>query len=611
MSRISDAQIEQIAAANDIVEVISSYFPLKRAGTAWTALCPFHQERSPSFRVNPQRQMFKCFGCGAGGSVYRFVQDYEHIDFPSAVRKLAERAGIRIEEQEMSAEDYAKVGLRKRLLALHAAAADWFHARLMKGQAGDTARQYLKSRGINADIARSWKIGYAPESWDGLMNWAQREGYNMETLTASGLITTREPDEDRRQARTYDRFRHRVMFPICNDLGEVIAFSGRTLEANPKAAKYVNSPETPLFNKGSVLFGLHKTKRALIDKQSAIVCEGQLDLITAFEAGVQNCIAPQGTAFTDKQARILKRYVEEVVLCFDADPAGEKAAERSLASLLAEGLSVRLASMPPGEDPDSLIRTQGADAFMARIKGAKDFFDFQLDRLAAAPDFQSPRGRANAARKLANWTALVTDPLLRDGIVNKVSVRLTMPVKDFTKAVANAKPRESKGDDAPAEPVREMPKLTDSTLLLLAQVALQSADARQWLQGGPWRDLLERESESLFVMKILSGDFDPEQESSVRVFLTTLEPHEEALASELLTRPAPRNALEIARDCWDALARRQVLRHLDELEARFRDPSLPIQEMLAVGKEIQELREEHKGLLRPETALRVSPPSVA
>src|SRR4051794_31844209 len=321
---LSPAQIEQISSANDIVEVISSYFPLKRAGSAWTALCPFHQERSPSFRVNPQRQMFKCFGCGAGGSVFRFVMDYEHIDFPTAARKLAERAGIRIEEQELTPEDYAKVGQRKRLLALHAAAADWFHARLMKGQAGDTARQYLKGRGINAEIARSWKIGYAPESWDALLNWAQREGYNMEALTASGLITTREPDEDHRQARTYDRFRHRVMFQICNDLGEVIAFSGRTLQANPKAAKYVNSPEPPLFNKASVLCGLHKTKRALIDKQSAIVCEGQLDLITAFEAGVQNCIAPQGTAFTAKQARILKRYVEEVVLCFAADPAGEK-----------------------------------------------------------------------------------------------------------------------------------------------------------------------------------------------------------------------------------------------------------------------------------------------
>jgi DNA primase len=594
---LSDAQIEQIASANDIVEVVSSYFPLKRAGSAWTALCPFHQERSPSFRVNPQRQMFKCFGCGAGGSVFRFVMDYEHIDFPTAARKLAERAGIRMEEQELSPEDYAKVGQRKRLLALHAAAADWFHARLMKGQGGDTARQYLKSRGINSEVARSWKIGYAPESWDALLTWAQREGYNMEALTASGLITTRESDEDHRQARTYDRFRHRVMFPICNDLGEVIAFSGRTLEANPKAAKYVNSPETPLFNKGSVLFGLHKTKRALIDKQSAIVCEGQLDLITAFEAGVQNCIAPQGTAFTEKQARILKRYVEEVVLCFDADPAGEKAAERSLASLLAEGLSVRLASMPPGEDPDSLIRTHGAEAFMARITGAKDFFDFQLDRLATASDFQSPKGRANAARKLAGWAALVTDPLLRDGIVNKVSVRLTMPVRDFTKAVASAKPRESGAPQEPAPAGREMPKLTDTTLLLLAQVALQSTEAREWLLATPWRGLLENEPEAGLVAKILEADLKPEQNSSTQVFLTTLEPNEEAVVCELLTRKVLPNAAKVASVCWDALASRQVRRHLDQLEAQVREPAMPIQERLALLNAMRALREEHKVLL--------------
>jgi DNA primase len=191
------------------------------------------------------------------------------------------------------------------------------------------------------------------------------------------------------------------MFPICNDNGETIAFSGRILEPDAKAAKYVNSPETMLFTKGAVLFGLHRSKRALIDKKTAIVCEGQLDLITAFEAGIQNVIAPQGTAFTPKQAHILKRYVEEVILCFDSDAAGEKAAERSLPSLLAEKLTVRVATLPQGEDPDSMIRTKGAEAFLAQMDGAKEFFDVQLDRLAAQPGFDSARGRNAAAHKVA------------------------------------------------------------------------------------------------------------------------------------------------------------------------------------------------------------------
>lgn len=598
--RLSEEQIEQIAAANDIVEVISSYFPLKRAGSAFTALCPFHQERSPSFRVNPQRQIFKCFGCGAGGTVFRFVMDYEHVDFPTAARRLAERAGIRIEEQEYSAEDLARMGVRKRLLALHAAAADWFHTHLMKSKAAESARQYLKKRGINGEIAKEWKIGYAPDSWDALMNWAQKNGYGGEVLAKSGLISVRE-GEDGGEGRTYDRFRNRVMFPICNDLGEVIAFSGRTLEANPKAAKYVNSPETPLFNKGSVLFGLHKTKRALIDKKSAIVCEGQLDLITAFSAGVQNAIAPQGTAFTEKQARILKRYVEEVVLCFDADAAGEKAAERSLASLLAEGLTVRLASMPPGEDPDSLIRSQGAAAFLERIEQARDFFDFQLDRLSSQPDFQSARGKANAARRLSSWVALISDPLLRESVMNKVTVRLGVSTKEFARSVEQAEPRRGKEVEEPAEAPKPVPRFTDKCLELLAEVALLSEEGRAWLLQAPWRDLLQEEPEAELLIKILEAELTlgKQGDASMSAFLTQLAPEEEAVISELLNRPEPMRAVKVANDCWNELVNRRLARYQAELMARMFDMTLTPEERQEAGVLLRELHAQ-----RPQEPIR-------
>src|SRR5712692_5594606 len=335
MPSIPAESIEQIAAANDIVEVIGSYFPLKRAGASFKALCPFHQEKTPSFTVSPQRQTFHCFGCGVGGSVFRFVMDYEHIDFPSAVRKLAARVGIPVVEGRgpTGAED-RQHETRRTLLQLHGEAAAWFHENLIKKEFAEPARKYLKERGITAEIAKRWQLGYAPEEWDAFGSWAREHGYNTRDLIASGLVKTRDDAAGMPGHTSYDRFRGRIMFPICNDVGEVIAFGGRVLEKDAETAKYLNSPETPLFRKGNILFGLHKTTRGLIEANCAIVCEGQLDLITLFEAGITNVVAPQGTAFTESQARILKRFVDEAVLCFDADEAGQKAAERSLETLL-------------------------------------------------------------------------------------------------------------------------------------------------------------------------------------------------------------------------------------------------------------------------------------
>src|SRR5205823_6433086 len=277
-----------------------------------------------------------------------FVLDYEHVEFPVAVHKLAARVGIPIVEERRSEDETQQHEARRLLLRLHAESAEWFHENLLKRDLGTSARDYLKTRGISREVARSWKLGFAPEGWDAFCQWASREGYRRRELLSSGLVKLR--DEERGDGEFYDRFRGRLMFPICNDVGEVIAFSGRVLAADATAAKYINSPETPLFRKGRILFGLHKTKRALIDADCAIVCEGQLDLITLFEAGIRNVVAPQGTAFTEHQARVLKRFVREVVLCFDADAAGQKATERSLEALLANDLLVRVAEMPPGED---------------------------------------------------------------------------------------------------------------------------------------------------------------------------------------------------------------------------------------------------------------------
>jgi len=591
--RLANETIDQINAANDIVEVVGAYFPLKRAGAVWKALCPFHQEKTPSFTVNPHRQIFKCFGCGAGGGPIRFVMQYESLDFLSAARKLAERAGLRIEESTMSAEDEAKVSMRRRLLALHLEAADFFHMHLMKKPSAQVARDYLKGRGIGSEVAKSWKLGYAPDDWHAFTSFAHQRGFSDEEMVQSGLVKLR--DEERPDGEFYDRFRGRVMFPICSaDTGEVIAFSGRVLDAEAKAAKYVNSPETILFTKGKVLFGLNRSMRALINQKMAIVCEGQLDLITAFEAGVQNVVAPQGTAFTEMQARKLKQYCDEVVLCFDADAAGEKAAERSLASLLATNVAVRVATMPQGEDPDSLIRGKGAEAFRERITAAKDYFDFVLDREAAKPEFATPRGRVAAARKLAGGISLVTDPVLRATIVNKTAMRLEMAPEEFVRLLSAPKADTPAETAMPADIAR--PIELEPTLRLLCDVALRDEAARAWLLEENWTDVLEDEPNGELLAKILAAEIRPNDPTSIGSFLTTLSAAEEATIADVLQEKVCPSPLAVANDAWRALDRRRIKRRLDACKAQLRQPGLEEATIVRLQKEIEGLKRHLDGL---------------
>ena len=592
---IPEHLIQQIAAANEIVDVISGYFPLKKAGPAYKAICPFHREKSPSFTVNPARQIFKCFGCGAGGGVFKFVELYENINFPEAVKRLGARVNIQVEDEPLSEEENAQQLLRRRLLALHADAADWFHANLLRSKAGQGARSYLKSRGITAEVAKSWKLGYAPDSWDALSSWAKGKGFRDEEIITSGLVTFKEDEEGGRPTHYYDRFRDRLMFPICNDIGETIAFSGRVLSAEAFGGKYVNSPETPLFIKGNVLFGIHKTKRPIIDKSSAIVCEGQLDLITAYEAGVQNVIASQGTAFTERQVHILKRFAGEVVLCFDSDAAGLKAAERSLPALLEAGLSIRVAEMPNGHDPDSFIRSEGGEAFARHIAAAKDFFDFQIERSASVPEFATPKGKAAFARKIAESAALITDPILRQAVVNNVSSRLEMPAADFNllvkRVASKPKPPGPRREPEPEQEARALPPVMTVTTRLLCGLALLSPEAREWLLARPWRELFGQLPEAEILMHILEGQFDPAESASISTFMTTLgEEEQNALADLLNVKTLPSDPLRVVEDCWRDTERRKIQQQIGVAEARLRTSGLDIDEVIRLQQQVMALR---------------------
>jgi len=607
MGTIPSETIEQIAAANDIVEVIGSYFPLKRAGANFKALCPFHQEKTPSFTVSPSRQTFRCFGCGAGGSVFRFVMDYEHTDFPTAVRKLAARVGITVVEKRGATDADRQQEARRTLLKLHAEAEEWFHKNLIKREVGEPARQYLKQRGITAEVAKRWQLGYAPDEWDAFGSWARARGYDARDLITSGLVKTKDESDMPNALRTahasvsYDRFRGRIMFPIHNDVGEVIAFSGRLLKDEEGAAKYLNSPETPLFRKGNVLFGLHKSKRALIETNCAIVCEGQIDLISLFEAGITNVVAPQGTAFTENQARILKRFVDQVVLCFDSDAAGAKAAERSLDALLQNDLMVSVVELPVGEDPDSLVRRERKQGFESRIASARDFFDYWIEREMRAADVSSLGAKLQLARRLAETVSRVHDPLMRGEVVNKASARLGVSPTDFG-TLLSTKPRGTAFSEATESARDRAAPAPRHDVAMLCLLALRDEAARNFLLAQSWRETFEQLPDAEILIRILESELHPDDPASLSAFMASLSSAEEALVSSWLLQRVPAAAETMVEKWWLGIRHAVVRRRLAAAQNRIKLPELSTGDVVNLQKQILDLQEQLHELSQPAGA---------
>ena len=541
--------------------------------------------------------------------------DYEHIDFPLAVRKLAARAGITVIEKSRGGgvdDEERQRELRQRLLKLHAETAQWFHENLIKREVGDAARRYLRARGITVEIAKRWQLGYAPEEWDAFGSWVRTRGYDARELIASGLVKTKD-ESDWAQDQTsnvkpqtsYDRFRGRIMFPICNDVGEVIAFSGRLLHDEEGAAKYLNSPETALFRKGSVLFGLDKTKRALIEANCAVVCEGQLDLITLFESGITNVVAPQGTAFTERQARILKRFVNEVVLCFDADAAGQKAAERSLDALLQNDLIVRVAEIPVGEDPDSLVRREGKEDFGRRIASARDFFDYWIERETANVDLASFGSKIQLARRLAETVSRVRDPLMRGEVISKVSARLGVAAPDFQALVSQQRSAERYSS-------REHPPDTDSAsamapaprhdVAMLCILALRDETARDFLRQQSWREILAHVPDAELLVRILESDLRPDDSASLNAFMVTLSPADERLVSSWLLQKMPANAGAMVEKWWLGIRQSVLRRQLSVATNQIKLPELSTGDIINLQKQILDLQEQLHELSQPAGA---------
>jgi DNA primase len=584
----SQTTLEQIRAASDIVEVVGSYIPLKRAGGNFVALCPFHREKSPSFNVNPHLQIFHCFGCHKGGDVFTFVKEYESVDFPEAVRRLAERARIPL-EYELGAAEQQSRGLKEKLLEVHEQITQRWQNALANEASGQIARDYLARRGVSAEAIQIFRLGYAPDAWDDTVNWARSKGFESDLMEKAGLILHKEETD-----HNYDRFRGRLMFPICDEQGRVVGFSGRVLAGDEKTAKYVNSPETAIFTKSKIFFGLDKSKRALLDSQSAIVCEGQLDLIACFMAGVQNVVAPQGTAFTGDHARILKRYVEEVVLCFDSDVAGQNAAVRSLDHLLASELAVRVAVIPAPDDPDSFIKTRGGDEFKKLIADAAGFYDYYLERLCRENDVTTDRGRLGVLRDMAEAVTKSRNGVLIDKYAQKTALRLGVTPDavrlEFKKTSVVKPARSAPAEDMQPEPEAVVARPSASEAWLL-KVLLMHQDVAGWAISHLDPAWIEHPLVKQAVTQLLQIHREQSWQSLAAFLADCPNPQLQQLITEVSTtdKPVPNPEIQL-KDIATRLRNQFITRQIARIVQQLADPALDDEQRVSLLHQLQDLR---------------------
>lgn len=415
----TEEQIEEVRSKSDIVQIIGRYVNLKRTGSSYVGLCPFHSEKSPSFNVSPSRQMYKCFGCGVAGNVITFIMEYENYTFPEAMEFLAEQAGVTISKSELSPEMKREKNLRTELVQINAKAASYYYAKL-KSPAGKTGYEYFLSRGLSEETIRHFGLGYAGQGGSELYRYLKSQGYVDQVLKETGLFKMDERG-------VYDKFWNRVMFPIMDINNRVIGFGGRVMgDAKPK---YLNSPETKLFNKSKNLFGLNYAK--LGKKKNIILCEGYMDVIAMHQAGFTNAVASLGTAFTSEQAVILRRYTDEVLLTYDSDQAGVKAALRAIPMLRDAGINARIVHMEPYKDPDEFIKGLGSEEFEKRMAEAQNAFLFEIDVLRKSYDISDPEQKTKFDHEMAAKLLVFEDKVQRDNYIETLSAKYSIKKEDL------------------------------------------------------------------------------------------------------------------------------------------------------------------------------------
>lgn len=553
MSLFPSSFIDDLRSRTDIVRIVQEYVPLRRAGNTWKGLCPFHGEKTPSFHVNPDKGFFYCFGCQAGGDVFKFLELQEKVGFADAVRLLAQKLGVTVPDTA-GPEDRSDTLERETLLKLHDLAAQRFREQLAS-PAGARARQQLAARGIGQEMIERLGLGYALPSRDNLRTWLGHQGFDPAVLVKSGLVVLRD------NGQAVDRFRGRLMIPISRDSGAIVAFGGRAMEAEQQP-KYLNSPETPIYSKGRTLYGLHLTKAEVRRLGYAVLVEGYFDYAQALQAGVVNVVASCGTALTAQQAHLLRRFASKIVLSYDPDAAGQGAAERSSLLLVQEGFQVNVALLPPGDDPDGFIRKQGAAAYVAQIRTSTPYLDYLLDRGSREVDFGSDAARREFLNRMLPIAAQVPDAAARDQFADRLAFKARI-----TEDVVRAEIRKAAVERRPTLTARELPNFGHIRLPekgLIWAVFHEPDGAREALG-----ELEPEDLDTLVTRRILEmarGLHESGSEDVPSALLARLNMEEARLVTGIAAEPAA--AAPVA-ECVAALRRLRYERESADLQRRI------------------------------------------
>ncbi len=607
MARITQECVARIKDSADIVELLGKYLQLRRAGNSWKACCPFHSEKTPSFHVNPARQTFHCFGCGVGGDALKFIMMFENLDYPTALRRLADMNGIPVIEEEENPEMARQRRIRARVVEANTLATEYYHRKLCRDAGAAHVREYLKQRGFGIEIARAWQLGWAPPDFRELEQLARSRSMDDRLLAEAYLL-------GRGQRGLYPVFRDRLMFPIHNVRGEVVGFSGRVIRADQDPRKYVNTADTAAFHKGELLFGLYKATGPIGKAgMCVVVCEGQLDVIACHEkADIRNAVAGLGTAFTDEHARILRKYAKKAILCYDGDNAGIKASEKTFRKLAAAGLEVYHACLPPGEDPDSLIGSSGPEALREAIDSARPYLEVRVGQELALIQGDA-NARAALIPRMADLAAEITDRNRRDVAVADLATRLNTGLEGLRETVegiirarkdspqsATAEPQWEPGgeEDFSSEPMQEAPRrvipitlhnaIRDTIFLAAVSAEAQALllerieelqEPIHWLSGGV---VLQRFMEVLPI---------PGNLQSWQDFLEKLPPEQSSALRSMDPTPVdiPNIMSTVETTCSNA-ALAALKAHVDQLRSRINTPGISWQDAAPLMEEMNELQ---------------------
>ncbi|MCK4994003.1 MAG: DNA primase [Candidatus Omnitrophica bacterium] len=592
MSKISDRQLDDILQLCDITEIIAGYIPLKKAGRNFKALCPFHHEKSPSFVVSPDKQIFHCFGCGAGGDVFSFVMKNERMEFPEAVKFLADKVGVRIvteSEKDLGVKQSGATILYK----LNELAAEYFHQNLLKSPSALKARDYLGKRGLSNESVNDFRLGFAPDLWDGLLTFLRSKKINDNLLLNSGLVIKNA------QGRIYDRFRNRVMFPIFNATDKIVGFGGRTIDSagdaqsQDKGPKYINSPETDIYIKSKNLYGFNLSKRFIQQEEYCIVVEGYLDFIVPFQAGVKNLVASLGTAFTHDHVRLLKRYTNNIVIVFDSDEAGQGAALRSLDLLIEEGMNVKIADLRLGFDPDSYVRKYGSDEFSNRVNAAKTLFDYKLDLLLLKFDRKSPEGKAQIAGIMLETIGRFKNAILRSELIKNLAESLSLAEETLIvelKKLNSSKQFFSKTDKSAS--LQKVCKKTKAAEKMLISLMLENreliAQLKEKMHYSEFTDPITRK----IVMHLYQSD-EAAQPTSI---LKNLNDEEASffICNLLVRETGVKDSGKSFEDCIRKIKTDGMQLKLDELQNQIKNPEQTEDELKELLKDYHSLKKEQR-----------------